>query len=194
MGRQKLFILEGFAAAALGYGMSGATGVLTELKAAIPELFGVAMCFLKGPWGSEKTNIRRFTYMAAHEKFKFNTLDEVREKLKSLQAPMELQEDLSPLRKEVKVGNRKTPNAFVVLPMEGCDSEKDGSPGDLVKRRYLRLAIFIPRSPVPLTFPVWGSRLLTSILWKAWSVSLTLPGRFRRQQAIFPWWEMAIAG
>ena len=68
--------------------------------------------------------------MAAHEKFKFNTLDEVREKLKSLQAPMELQEDLSPLRKEVKVGNRKTPNAFAVLPMEGCDSEKDGSPGD----------------------------------------------------------------
>ena len=29
----------------------GATGVLTELKAAIPELFGVAMCFLKGPLG-----------------------------------------------------------------------------------------------------------------------------------------------
>lgn len=51
MGRQKLFILEGFTAAALGYGMSGATGVLTELKAAIPELFGVAMCFLKGPLG-----------------------------------------------------------------------------------------------------------------------------------------------
>ena len=78
--------------------------------------------------------------MAAHEIFNFKTLDEVREKLKSLGAPMELREDLSPLRETVQVGTRRAPNAFAVLPMEGCDSEKDGSPSDLVKRRYLRLA------------------------------------------------------
>lgn len=78
--------------------------------------------------------------MAAHEKFNFKTLDDVRAKLKELNVKMDLREDLSPLAEPVKVGNKTAPNAFAMLPMEGCDSNTDGSPSELVKRRYLRLA------------------------------------------------------
>lgn len=38
------------------------------------------------------------------------------------------------------MGVRTAPNALVVLPMEGCDSLPDGSPSELVKRRYHRFA------------------------------------------------------
>ncbi len=78
--------------------------------------------------------------MAAHEKFNFKTLDDVRKKLRELNVTMDLREDLSPLARRVTVGTKTAPNSFAVLPMEGCDSEADGSPGELVRRRYLRLA------------------------------------------------------
>ena len=78
--------------------------------------------------------------MALHEKFNFPTLQSLRDKIAELGLALELQEDLSPLSKQVKVGDLFSPNALAVLPMEGCDSEHDGSPSDLVRRRYLRFA------------------------------------------------------
>ena len=78
--------------------------------------------------------------MASHEKFHFPTLDALREKIAALGVDIELTEDLSPLKKPVKVGGMTAPNAIAVLPMEGCDSELDGSPSELVTRRYLRFA------------------------------------------------------
>lgn len=78
--------------------------------------------------------------MAAHEKFNFKTLEEVKAKLEELHVNMDLQEDLTPLRTPVKVGKKMAPNAFAVLPMEGCDSNTDGSPSNLVKQRYMNLA------------------------------------------------------
>jgi 2,4-dienoyl-CoA reductase (NADPH2) len=78
--------------------------------------------------------------MASHEKFNYKTLNEVVEKVNSLGVNIKFSEDLSPLRAEVKVGKRIAPNAIAILPMEGCDSNPDGSPSELVERRYKRFA------------------------------------------------------
>jgi NADPH2 dehydrogenase len=49
-----------------------------------------------------------------------------------------LTDDLGPLRRPLAIGARSVGNRMVVQPMEGCDSEPDGSPGELTMRRYVR--------------------------------------------------------
>lgn len=78
--------------------------------------------------------------MSQHETFKFQSLEDLKEKIGELSVDISIETDISPLQQAVKVGNRVAPNAFAVLPMEGCDSNPDGSPSDLVKRRYERFA------------------------------------------------------
>lgn len=78
--------------------------------------------------------------MAFHEKFNYSSLEELQEKIAALGVNIVLTEDLSPLKKAVEVGSLTAPNAMAVLPMEGCDSNPDGSPSELVERRYLRFA------------------------------------------------------
>lgn len=78
--------------------------------------------------------------MSAHEKFTFQTLEELQAKIKSLEVDVPLSHDLSPLARPVRVGRHIAPNSFAVLPMEGCDSAPDGSPSELVERRYMRFA------------------------------------------------------
>ncbi|WP_343084013.1 hypothetical protein [Blautia producta] len=78
--------------------------------------------------------------MSEHQKFDFTSLEEVRRKAEELGIDMDFSEDLSPLFKARKVGSKTAPNSMAVLPMEGCDSDPDGSPTDLVSRRYTRFA------------------------------------------------------
>jgi 2,4-dienoyl-CoA reductase-like NADH-dependent reductase (Old Yellow Enzyme family) len=78
--------------------------------------------------------------MAAHEKFNFTSLDEIRKKCGDLGLSLSFSEDLSSLARPVKIGTHTAPNAMAVLPMEGCDSCPDGGPSELVERRYLRYA------------------------------------------------------
>lgn len=78
--------------------------------------------------------------MSAHEKFNFRTLEEVRAKAAGLGVDLSFSDDLSPLFQLKKVGGRTAPNSMAVLPMEGCDSNPDGSPSELVERRYTRFA------------------------------------------------------
>jgi len=78
--------------------------------------------------------------MAAHERFQFESIAEIRGKIDVLGVPIDLSEDISPLLRLVRIGRHTAPNALAVLPMEGCDSNLDGSPSELVERRYLRLA------------------------------------------------------
>ncbi len=78
--------------------------------------------------------------MSAHEKFNFKTLDALQEKITELGVNITLSDDLTPLSRPVKVGTKTAPNAIAVLPMEGCDSNPDGSPSELVERRYTRFA------------------------------------------------------
>ncbi len=78
--------------------------------------------------------------MAAHEKFHYKSLEEIEAEARALHTDLKFTTDLSPLAKSVKVGARTAPNSFAVLPMEGCDSNPDGSPTELVTRRYTRFA------------------------------------------------------
>ena len=80
--------------------------------------------------------------MAAHEKFDFKTLEAVKAKAQELGAGLSFRDDLSPLFQPRKVGGRTAPNSMAVLPMEGCDSNTDGSPSELVERRYLRCLLY----------------------------------------------------
>lgn len=78
--------------------------------------------------------------MAAFEKFHYQTLEQLKAEISALGLELPLSEDLSPLAQSVRVGNRVAPNSIAVLPMEGCDSALDGTPSDLVMRRYRRFA------------------------------------------------------
>lgn len=78
--------------------------------------------------------------MASFERFNFKTIDDLKRKIEELKVNIKLSEDLSPLAKPVKVGHLTAPNSIAILPMEGCDSNRDGSPSDLVRRRYRRFA------------------------------------------------------
>lgn len=78
--------------------------------------------------------------MAKHEPFRFESVEQLEKKIEELGVKISLHHDLSPLGRAVKVGNYTAPNALAILPMEGCDSNGDGSPSALVERRYLRLA------------------------------------------------------
>lgn len=78
--------------------------------------------------------------MAAFEKFNFKTGEELRRKIDELGAAIETTDDFSPLAAPLAIGAHTAPNRFAVLPMEGCDSEEDGTPSELVFRRYRRFA------------------------------------------------------
>ncbi|MFI3226098.1 MAG: NADH:flavin oxidoreductase [Clostridia bacterium] len=78
--------------------------------------------------------------MAEFQKFNFKTLDEISAKIEELGANIPLSCDFEVLKQPLKVGNKVAPNRFAVLPMEGCDSNPDGSPSELVQRRYNRFA------------------------------------------------------
>ena len=55
-----------------------------------------------------------------------------------LQNEILVDDDLSRLLKPVKVGNRTAGNRLAIHPMEGCDGELDGNPGELTFRRWER--------------------------------------------------------
>jgi 2,4-dienoyl-CoA reductase-like NADH-dependent reductase (Old Yellow Enzyme family) len=78
--------------------------------------------------------------LAAFEKFNFQDIQAIRKKVEELGVNIRFSDDLSALSKPVKINNCTTPNSIAILPMEGCDSERDGSPSELVKRRYKRFA------------------------------------------------------
>ncbi len=74
------------------------------------------------------------------QKFHYQNAEQLKKEIKELSVNIPFAEDLSPLANEVKINNKISPNSFAILPMEGCDSNKDGSPSELVIRRYKRFA------------------------------------------------------
>ena len=76
--------------------------------------------------------------MALYEPFKFSALDELKRKAESLGLEIDFSDNLPILSQEVPIGARKSPNRFSTLPMEGRDSNPDGSPSELTPpfRRY----------------------------------------------------------
>jgi 2,4-dienoyl-CoA reductase (NADPH2) len=75
-----------------------------------------------------------------HERFRFKTKEEILQKALTLGFELPFSDDISPLFTPVVVHGMTVSNRLVVHPMEGYDSETDGSPSDLTTRRYLRYA------------------------------------------------------
>lgn len=78
--------------------------------------------------------------MSTHERFQFQNADNLSDKIASFNLNFALETDLSPLSTSLQIGHVTCPNRFAVLPMEGCDSNPDGSPSELVSRRYARFS------------------------------------------------------
>jgi 2,4-dienoyl-CoA reductase (NADPH2) len=73
-------------------------------------------------------------------KFELDSLDDLKSLAESLSVKIGISEDLSPLKRPVKVGNLTAPNSMAIHPMEGCDGDSMGRPGPLTIRRYVRFA------------------------------------------------------
>jgi 2,4-dienoyl-CoA reductase (NADPH2) len=75
-----------------------------------------------------------------HERFRFRNGNELVQKALDLGFSLPWSEDISPLLEPSSIAGVSVSNRLVVQPMEGYDSEPDGSPSALTKRRYLRYA------------------------------------------------------
>jgi len=75
-----------------------------------------------------------------HERFKYRTRDDLQLKVKDLGFDLPYSEDITPLLKPYNLAGYSIANRLVVQPMEGYDSENDGSPSELSIRRYMRYA------------------------------------------------------
>lgn len=75
-----------------------------------------------------------------HKKFHYPTKEALESEISSLGVHIPLTDDLSPLKKPVRIGSHTAANAIAIQPMEGCDGTADGRPGELTLRRYDRFA------------------------------------------------------
>lgn len=75
-----------------------------------------------------------------HERFRYRSKDELIRKAEDLGLSLPFSEDVTPLFQAVSIEGFPVSNRFVVQPMEGYDSNPDGSPSELTRRRYLRYA------------------------------------------------------
>jgi 2,4-dienoyl-CoA reductase-like NADH-dependent reductase (Old Yellow Enzyme family) len=73
-------------------------------------------------------------------RFNFKNGKDLQDHIQELALDIDYTEDFSPLHRTVAIGSKVAPNSFAILPMEGCDSNCDGSPSELVYRRYLRFS------------------------------------------------------
>lgn len=78
--------------------------------------------------------------MAVNAKWPFRDLQDVRDAISAEGLSMRLPDDLSALKQPYVVGDILVPNRMVIHPMEGNDSEPNGSPGEMAFARYERFA------------------------------------------------------
>ena len=70
--------------------------------------------------------------------FKYKSVAELEAENARLGTDLRFSDDLAPLFRPVTIGPRTAGNRWCVHPMEGCDGEPDGTPGELTFRRYSR--------------------------------------------------------
>ena len=70
--------------------------------------------------------------------FKYKTSEGLLADARAMGLELALSDDLAPLLRPIDVGGRRVGNRLAIQPMEGCDGEPDGSPGELTLRRYRR--------------------------------------------------------
>lgn len=74
------------------------------------------------------------------KKYSYKTVESVFEELKRLGLDLPYSKDVNALLKPSSFAGKKMGNSIVLQPLEGCDANETGGPGDLTKRRYLRFA------------------------------------------------------
>ena len=72
--------------------------------------------------------------------FHYRSLDDVRNDIAAQGVDVRLSDDLAPVARRVRIGALTASNAMAVHPMEGCDGNLDGTPGELTFRRWRRFA------------------------------------------------------
>lgn len=70
--------------------------------------------------------------------FKYKSVEELAAENARLGIDLGFSDDLGPLFRPVAVGPRTAGNRWCIHPMEGCDGEPNGAPGELTFRRYNR--------------------------------------------------------
>ncbi len=70
--------------------------------------------------------------------FKYKSIADLEAENARLGIDLRFRDDLSPLFEPLTVGPRTLGNRWCIHPMEGCDGEPDGRPGELTFRRYSR--------------------------------------------------------
>jgi NADPH2 dehydrogenase len=70
--------------------------------------------------------------------FKYKSTADLLAENARLGIDLRFSEDLTPLFQPITVGTRTVGNRWCIHPMEGCDGNLDGSPGELTFRRYVR--------------------------------------------------------
>ncbi len=70
--------------------------------------------------------------------FKYKSIAELEAENARLGIALRFSNDLAPLFQPLTIGTRTVGNRWCVHPMEGCDGELDGRPGELTFRRYRR--------------------------------------------------------
>ncbi len=75
-----------------------------------------------------------------HEKFNYRSLEDVKKKAEELGIHLPFAKDTHVLSHPLRFGNVSINNRLGIAPMEGADSQEDGSPSELTRRRYIREA------------------------------------------------------
>ncbi|HKB03169.1 MAG TPA: NADH:flavin oxidoreductase [Gemmataceae bacterium] len=70
--------------------------------------------------------------------FKYKSVDDLRAENARLGIDLRYSDDFSVFDRPVTVGPHTVGNRWCIHPMEGCDGNPDGSPGELTVRRYVR--------------------------------------------------------
>ena len=70
--------------------------------------------------------------------FKYKSVAELEAENAALGTDLRFSDDLAPLFTPLPIGPRTAGNRWCIHPMEGCDGEPDGRPGELTFRRYMR--------------------------------------------------------
>lgn len=71
--------------------------------------------------------------------FHYKTPHELAAHAAAMGLELPLEPDLGVLFTPIEIGGRRVGNRLAILPMEGCDAQADGAPGELTLRRFERL-------------------------------------------------------
>lgn len=74
------------------------------------------------------------------KKFNYHSLEELWKEVHQENIELNFSESTEVLNQSLMINNHRIPNRLAIQPMEGCDSDEQGSPGELTFRRYKRFA------------------------------------------------------